>query len=121
MTVSYTAGVDPIQDPTGNDAADLVNQAVVNNTPPADLSVTKTVSSGTPNEEDSITYVVTVTNSGPNSTTGVQVTDGLPTGITFVSASPSQGSYNSRDFLVCPHERLPGGNARGSILDIAKR
>lgn len=33
VTISYTAGVDPIEDIAGNQAANLVNQAVTNNTP----------------------------------------------------------------------------------------
>ena len=32
VTVSYAAGANPVQDTSGNDAADLTNQAVTNNT-----------------------------------------------------------------------------------------
>jgi hypothetical protein len=38
---------------------------------------------------------VTATNLGPNDATGVQVTDPVPAGLTFVSASASQGTYTS--------------------------
>ena len=34
VTVSYTAGTNPLQDAVGNDAANLATQAVTNNTPP---------------------------------------------------------------------------------------
>ena len=60
----------------------------------ADLAVTKTVSDATPNVGDQITFTVTLTNSGPDAATGVQVTDLLPAGLTFVSATPSQGTYD---------------------------
>ena len=61
----------------------------------ADLSVTKTVSDATPNVGDQITFTVTLSNQGPDAATGVQVTDLLPAGVSFVSATPSQGTYDS--------------------------
>ena len=42
-----------------------------------------------------MTFTVTLTNNGPDTATGVQVTDLLPAGLSFVSATPSQGSYDS--------------------------
>ena len=60
----------------------------------ADLALAKTVSNATPNVGDTITYTVTLSNNGPNDATNVQVTDTLPTGVSFVSAMPSQGTYN---------------------------
>ena len=61
----------------------------------ADLTVTKTVDDASPAEGDTLTYVVTVTNGGPDDATGVEVTDTLPAGLTFVSATASQGSYQA--------------------------
>jgi uncharacterized repeat protein (TIGR01451 family) len=61
----------------------------------ADLGLTKTVSNASPNVGDTITFTVTLQNSGPASATGVTVTDLLPPGLTFVSATPSQGTYSS--------------------------
>jgi uncharacterized repeat protein (TIGR01451 family) len=58
------------------------------NMPSADVGITKTgpgavVAGGT------ITYTITITNSGPGSASGVIATDSLPPGVTFVSASDS--------------------------------
>src|SRR5262249_26698434 len=44
---------------------------------------------------EQVTFTVTATNAGPSPATGVVVTDVLPPGLSFVSATPSQGSYVS--------------------------
>ena len=60
----------------------------------ADIAVTKTVDNSVPNLNSNVTFTVTATNNGPSTATGVVVSDPLPTGLFFVSASPS-GPYNS--------------------------
>jgi uncharacterized repeat protein (TIGR01451 family) len=60
----------------------------------ADLEVAKTVNNATPNEGDTIIYTITVTNNGPDDATGVQLTDVLPTGLTFGGYTATQGTYN---------------------------
>src|ERR1700730_9295623 len=76
---------------TANDTAtDLTN--VVSS---ADIAVTKIASSGTVTVGSNVTFTVTVTNNGPSDATGVQITDPLPPGLTFVASTPSQGSYTS--------------------------
>ena len=59
----------------------------------ADLGITKTVDNASPVAGQNVTYMITVSNAGPSNATGVQVTDLLPAGLQFVSASPSQGAY----------------------------
>lgn len=74
----------------GNSAAAEDDQASAIVTPNAtDLSVTKTVNNAAPILGDNVTYTVTVTNNGPSAASGVQVTDQLPAGLTFVSSTPS--------------------------------
>lgn len=63
----------------------------------ADLSVTKTVTDGSPltpyNPGDTIQYVVTVNNTGPDTATNVLLNDVLPAGVTITSAT-GNGTYN---------------------------
>jgi uncharacterized repeat protein (TIGR01451 family) len=61
----------------------------------ADLVVEKAVNDPTPKVGDAITFTITVSNKGPDTATNVVVNDRLPTGVTFVSASATQGSYNA--------------------------
>lgn len=66
----------------------------------ADLTVTKTgpasVDVGQP-----IEYEIAVTNLGPAPATNVVVTDTIPPGTTFVSATPSQGSCSGTTTVTC--------------------
>jgi uncharacterized repeat protein (TIGR01451 family) len=63
----------------------------------ADLGVTMTVDDSTVNRGyQTITYTITVTNYGPQATSGVQVTDLLPSPtMIYVSSTPSVGTYSS--------------------------
>jgi large repetitive protein len=60
----------------------------------ADLAIVKTVDNRHPDQGDRITFTLTLSNLGPDGATGVTVGDPLPTGLSFVSATPSQGTYN---------------------------
>ena len=44
---------------------------------------------------DTVTFTVMLVNSGPAAATGVVVADPLPAGLQFVSAKPSEGTYDS--------------------------
>src|SRR5262245_8453581 len=61
---------------------------------PADLSLTKTVSNPTPTIGTQVTFTVTVNNAGPGGVQRATVRDKLPTGYTYVSSTPSRGTYN---------------------------
>jgi uncharacterized repeat protein (TIGR01451 family)/LPXTG-motif cell wall-anchored protein len=86
-TVSHSDQFDP--NPANNSASATVTPQQ------ADLALTKTVNNATPNVGDTVTFTVTLSNAGPDAATNVTVGDLLPAGVTFVSATPSQGTYNS--------------------------
>ena len=73
------------------------NTAIDNNTvvAQADIAVRKTVNTATPQVGQTVTFTVTATNNGPNPATGVQLSDGVPLGLTLVSATPSQGDLHA--------------------------
>jgi uncharacterized repeat protein (TIGR01451 family) len=59
----------------------------------ADLRLTKTATNITP--ANAVSFTITVTNDGPDRATDVRVLDALPAGLTFVSATASQGTYSA--------------------------
>jgi uncharacterized repeat protein (TIGR01451 family)/gliding motility-associated-like protein len=61
--------------------------------PTANLSITKTAGAGPHLPENLVTFTIRVTNNGPDQASGVVVTDLLPPGLVFVSASATTGSY----------------------------
>src|SRR5262249_51414169 len=60
----------------------------------ADLQVSKSVSNPNPNVGNMIAFTITLTNHGPDPATNVVLRDNVPAGLDFVSAIPSQGSYD---------------------------
>ena len=66
----------------------------------ADLSVTKSAPATAP-AGGQIHYTITVINNGPDPSTNTTVTDILPAGVTFVSATPSQGSCSGTTTVTC--------------------
>jgi uncharacterized repeat protein (TIGR01451 family) len=90
-TLTNTATVtsdtpDPV--PTNNSAT--VDTDVVSAS--ADLSVSKSDQFDPVAVGDELAYSIVVSNSGPTAATGVTVTDTLPAGTTFLSATPTQGT-----------------------------
>lgn len=63
--------------------------------PTIDLSLTVAGSAASVPVGSNVTFTVKVVNAGPAAATGVAVTDQLPAGLTFVSATPTQGTYTA--------------------------
>ena len=61
----------------------------------ADLNVVKEVNNHLPDADGSgtVDYTITVTNTGPATATNIEITDSLPTGVTYQSNSTSKGVY----------------------------
>jgi uncharacterized repeat protein (TIGR01451 family) len=59
------------------------------------LTQDKTVNTATAHEGDTLTYTMTVGNTGTADATGVTATETLPAGVTFVSATASTGTFDS--------------------------
>lgn len=62
--------------------------------PAADLNVSKAADATTVTVGQTVTYRITITNAGPNTATGVTVTDELPEGLDFLSAETTSGTYD---------------------------
>jgi uncharacterized repeat protein (TIGR01451 family) len=84
-------------DSTPNDGAgDDFQTTTIDAPPAADLSLTLVPSSTTPNFGSNVTLNLTLTNGGPDAAAGVNVTNVLPAGLVFQSATASTGtSFNS--------------------------
>ena len=88
-------GDQPDLSTVGDDLVESVD--VIDNT--TDLVTVKTLASGdtTPDEGDTVTFDITVTNSGPNAATNVSLTDLLPPGLTptALNGGITQGTYDA--------------------------
>jgi uncharacterized repeat protein (TIGR01451 family) len=67
----------------------------------ADLSISKDTPATSAPTGSTLTYTLTVSNAGPDAATNVVVVDDLPSGLQFVSATPSQGTCNASDPITC--------------------
>lgn len=91
---------------TGDTAAiesDAANNSITETTtltPRADLVVTQTGSVDPVIAGETLTYTIQVTNNGPSTATNVVLTDNLPAGVTFSSATPSQGTASEAGGVV---------------------
>jgi uncharacterized repeat protein (TIGR01451 family) len=100
-------------------ATDSVPVMVTNNTcsvivtpatSSADVSISKT-GPATIAPNTNIAYNIAVTNAGPISAAGVTVTDALPAGTSYVSATPSQGTCAFTSAVVCALGTVASGGS----------
>ncbi|HEY6770580.1 MAG TPA: hypothetical protein VI386_38035, partial [Candidatus Sulfotelmatobacter sp.] len=104
---------------TGNSATANSMVADANS---ADIAIVKTASP--PSQVDSggvLTYILTITNNGPNPATNVMVADTLPSGVTWSGQSSSQGTCSQAGGTIsCNLGTIAnGGTATVDIVTIA--
>ncbi|NND92981.1 MAG: DUF11 domain-containing protein, partial [Granulosicoccus sp.] len=91
----YDVDSDPNTDETSDDlgdgAADDDEDNFVIVPQQADLSIVKTVSNGTPNVGDVVTFTLSLSNAGPSAGTGVSVQDVVPVGYSAITAISNAG------------------------------
>ena len=112
-----TASGVPDPDSTPNDGTgDDRGVGAVDAPAAADLRLAKTRTSGVVNVGQPVTFTLTLNNDGPNDATGVTVSDQLPTGLTFVSATASAGTYNDQTGVWTVGTVTNGGFATLTIV-----
>ena len=126
VTVNTDTGFEPNEtftvDLSGATGATLLdNQGVgtiLNDDGPiADVSITKTGPASVAGNSN-FTYTITVSNAGPQSASNVVVTDTLPLGLTFVSATPSQGNCAGTSTVICTLGAIASGGTATIALTV---
>ena len=88
----------PVQDATGGVRWSILPRAgadVVIEQKVADVGLTLTADKATAKKGDRVRFTVVATNAGPVGASGVQVTDSVPQGLTFATATATRGSYDA--------------------------
>ena len=80
---------------TNDTASDTVN--IVSS---SDMAITKTASPNPIKQGNTLTYTLNVTNNGPSDATNVTATDTLPSTVSYISATPTQGTCSQASGTV---------------------
>ncbi len=122
LTVTTTAATPPgtysliLTAVSGNLQHSTPLTLVIAGTASANLSLSKTASPNPAIVNTSLTYRIVVVNNGPSPATGVTMTDNLPAGINFISATATQGTCSGTTTVVCSFGSLAnGGSAIATI------
>jgi uncharacterized repeat protein (TIGR01451 family) len=76
----------------------------------SDISVSKSDSPDPVTVGNNLTYTITVTNNGPDTATGITLTDILSSSVTYISTTSTQGSYTkSGNTVTCNIGTLSNG------------
>ena len=84
--------------------------------PRIDLGVEMSVSRRPALLEQPLIYVLSLTNAGPDTATGVRVVNELPPGVLLVNAAPSQGSCSNQSGVVTCNMGSITNRGRASVL-----
>jgi uncharacterized repeat protein (TIGR01451 family) len=77
---------------TASDSTNIVSSS--------DLAITKTASPNPIKQGNTLTYTLGVTNNGPSDATNVTATDTLPSTVSYISATPTQGTCSQASGTV---------------------
>lgn len=100
---------------TENNTANNTATETTGLSPEIDLRVTKTDSIDPAIAGSPLTYTIVVTNDGPSTATNVTLSDTLPAGVTFTSASASQGTVTNNAGLVTGNLGTLAPNASATV------
>ena len=105
---------------SGDQSEDDEDNAQITVLEQVDLEVAKSVDQSDVSVGDTVTWTIVVANDAANANTnatGVTISDMLPTGVTFVSATATNGSFNSENGIWTLAAPLsPGASATLTIL-----
>jgi len=65
-----------------------------------------------------LSYTLTLTNPGPSDASGVVLTDALPGGVTFLSATPADACAETAGNITCTLSDLPAGQSAQVLLEV---
>ena len=110
---------------SGNDVdPDTANNIALESTtvdPVVDLAITQTDAPDPVTEGENITYTFTISNSGPDSASGVAFSNTLPASVNFVSAAPDDGSSctESGGTVTCSLNGIANGDSTDISVVVA--
>jgi len=87
--------------------------------PPVDLSLSKSDGAACVDQNEVLSYVLTVANNSAQGASGVTLTDVLPGGVSFVSVAPGAGSCNLQaGTITCDLGALAAGASVAVVLQV---